>query len=262
MSITVTGLAITPVKSTRLRGVEQIRLGREGVRENRRFYLIDARDHLLNGKRLGELCALVADYSESSESGRRLRLTFPDGRVLEDEVTPGAEVTTRFFSKTARARLIDGPWSAALSEYARRPVRLVEANGSAVDRLEPGVASLISRASLARLAAEGGERDVDARRFRMLIEVDGVAAHAEDGWVGSRTRIGDAVVGWVGHAGRCLTTSRDPETGVIDLPTLDILRSYRGELETSEPLPFGIYGEVVREGVVRIGDEVEVGPAQ
>ncbi|MBV9798660.1 MAG: MOSC domain-containing protein [Solirubrobacterales bacterium] len=262
MSITVTGLAITPVKSTRLRGVEQIRLERGGVRENRRFYLIDARDHLLNGKRLGELCALVADYSESSESGRRLRLTFPDGRVLEDEVTPGAEVTTRFFSKTARARLIDGPWSAALSEYARRPVRLVEANGSAVDRLEPGVASLISRASLARLAAEGGERDVDARRFRMLIEVDGVAAHAEDGWVGSRTRIGDAVVGWVGHAGRCLTTSRDPETGVIDLPTLDILRSYRGELETSEPLPFGIYGEVVREGVVRIGDEVEVGPAQ
>jgi uncharacterized protein YcbX len=260
MPIAVTGLAITPVKSTRLRAVDQILLGPAGVRENRRFYLIDARDHLLNGKRLGKLCALVADYSESPESGRRLRLTFPDGRVLEDEVRPGAEIATRFFSATALARLVEGPWCEALSEYAGRPVRLVEADGPAVDRREPGVASLISRASLARLAAEGGERGVDARRFRMLIEVDGVAAHAEDGWVGTRTRIGEAVLAWVGHAGRCLTTSRDPETGVIDLPTLDILRSYRGGLESAEPLPFGIYGEVVREGVIRVGDEVAIVP--
>lgn len=258
MSASVTGLAITPVKSTRLRAVEQIRLGQDGVRENRRFYLIDARDHLLNGKRLGELCALIADYSESAQSRRRLRLTFPDGRVLEDEVRPGEEITTRFFSRTVTGRLVDGPWSGALSEYARRPVRLVEANGTAVDRLQPGVVSLISRESLARLAGAGGEQEVDPRRFRMLIEIGGVGAHAEDSWVGRRSRIGEAVVGWVGHAGRCLTTSRDPETGVIDLPTLDILRSYRDGLETTEPLPFGIYGEVLREGTVRVGDELEL----
>ncbi len=59
-----------------------------------------------------------------------------------------------------------------------------------------------------------------------------------------------------GHVGRCLITSRDPETGVVDLPTLDLLGSYRGDLDTTEPLPFGIYGEVVREGAVRVGDEV------
>jgi uncharacterized protein YcbX len=253
MPITVTGLAITPVKSTRLRLVDQIRLERAGVRENRRFYLIDARDHLLNAKRLGELCALVADYSESR---RRLRLTFPDGRVVEDSVRPGDQITTRWHSGTAVGRLVDGPWSEALSDFARQPVRLVEANGTAVDRREGGGASLISRASLARLAAAGGERDVDGRRFRMLIEIDGVAAHAEDGWVGGRTRIGEAVVRWLGHVGRCLITSRDPETGVIDLPTLDILRGYRHDLETTEPLPFGIYGEVVRAGTVRVGDEL------
>ena len=94
-----------------------------------------------------------------------------------------------------------------------------------------GVASLISRASLARLAQENGDHDIDWRRFRMLIEIDGVDAHEEDTWLGRATRIGGAVITWGGNVGRCLTTSRDPDTGEIDLPTLDMLRSYRGEIE-------------------------------
>ena len=43
---------------------------------------------------------------------------------------------------------------------------------------------------LAELAGVG----VDARRFRMLVEVSGLAAHAEDGWVGREVRVGDALV--------------------------------------------------------------------
>ena len=56
--------------------------------------------------------------------------------------------------------------------------------------------------------------------------------------------------------GRCLITSRHPETGEVDLPTLDILGSYRRDLDSTEPLPFGIYGEVLSEGSVRVGDPV------
>ena len=90
----------------------------------------------------------------------------------------------------------------------------------------------------------------------MLIEVDGVGAHEEDGWVGQAVQIGGAIVRFNGHVGRCLITSRDPETGEIDLPTLDILRSYRDQVHSTEPLPFGIYGEVVRPGPIRVGDAV------
>ncbi len=90
----------------------------------------------------------------------------------------------------------------------------------------------------------------------MLIEVEGIGAHEEDAWVGRRAKVGDALLAWGGHVGRCLITSRDPDTGDIDLPTLDILRDYRGEAEATEPLPFGIYGEVVSPGAVRVGDEV------
>ncbi len=102
----------------------------------------------------------------------------------------------------------------------------------------------------------GATGEVDARRFRMLIEVDGLDAHEEDGWVGRRVRVGSALVAMHGHIGRCLVTSRDPDTGEVDLPTLDLLGQYRREIESTEPLPFGIYGEVLEPGAVRVGDEI------
>ncbi|MGZ4197780.1 MAG: MOSC domain-containing protein [Solirubrobacteraceae bacterium] len=254
MGISVTGLSITPVKSTRLHEVDKIELGRSGVRDNRRFYIVDGRRHLINGKRLGELNAVVAEYADP-----RLKLTFPDGTTVEEDVRLGEEVETKFFSVTDSGRLLEGSFSQALSDYAGRPLELVEARASAIDRGSMGVASLISRASLARLAQEnGGDHGIDWRRFRMLIEIDGVQAHEEDTWLGRATRIGGAVVMWGGNVGRCLTTSRDPETGDVDLPTLDMLRSYRGEVNSTEPLPFGVYGEVIDEGEIQLGDTVEL----
>jgi len=253
VGISVTGLSITPVKSTRLQEVDTIELGRTGVRDNRRFYIVDGRRHLINGKRLGELNAVVAEYAAP-----RLKLTFPDGASVEDDVRLGEEVETRFFSVTDSGRLLEGPFSQALTDYAGQPLELVEARASAIDRGSMGVASLISRASLARLAQENGDHDIDWRRFRMLIEIDGVGAHEEDTWLGRATRIGGAVVMWGGNVGRCLTTSRDPDTGNVDLPTLDMLRRYRGEMKTTEPLPFGVYGEVLEAGQIRVGDQVEL----
>jgi uncharacterized protein len=254
--IAVCGLAITPVKGTRLRAVDQIELARGGVPENRRFYVIDARDRMLNGKQLGELSTVVADYAHAE---RRLTLTFPDGRVLADVVRPGEEVQTRFFSRAVVGREVEGAWSAALSDHAGQPLRLVEAGETgAVDRGANGAASLISRASLARLAQAADTAEIDARRFRMLIEIDGVPAHGEDKFVGHKLRIGAARIACLGHVGRCLVTSRHPETGQIDLPTLEHLGSYRGGLGTTEPLPFGIYGRVLEPGRVAVGDSVEL----
>jgi uncharacterized protein YcbX len=255
--ITVTGLATTPVKGTRLQSVGSVSLGRDGARDNRRFYVIDDRERMLNAKQLGALVSVVAEYR--AEDGQ-LGLTFPGGDVVEGVVSRGDSVQNRFFSRMTQARLVEGPWSAALSEYCGQPLRLAEADGdgSAVDRGRTGGATLISRASLGRLTSAAGVPDVDERRFRMLIEIDGVEAHEEDGWVGRRARVGGALISWDGHVGRCLVTSRDPDSGEIDLPTLDILREYRGDCATTEPLPFGIYGAVIEPGTVRVGDPVRL----
>ena len=95
----VVGLAFTAVKATRLRQVDRIELGRDGMRENRRFYLIDARDRMINGKLIGELQQVVADYSDAE---RTLRLELPDGQVVEGEIRLGDEVTTIFFPRPPR----------------------------------------------------------------------------------------------------------------------------------------------------------------
>jgi uncharacterized protein len=66
-------------------------------------------------------------------------------------------------------------------------------------------------------------------------------------------QVGDAEFVVTGDIGRCVVTSRDPETGVTDLPTLAALAAYRREGH-SEPLPLGIKGTVYTPGRVRIGD--------
>jgi uncharacterized protein len=88
--------------------------------------------------------------------------------------------------------------------------------------------------------------------------VDGLDAHSEDGWVGATVRVGEALVAFEGHVGRCNITTRNPVTGQVDVPTLKLLGTYRQELDTTEPLAFGVYGRVVEPGVVRVGDAVAV----
>lgn len=250
----VCALATTPVKGLRLQARSAVRLQREGVIDNRRFFVIDERDRMVNGKQVGALSAVCADYDH--ERGR-LALAFPDGSVVAGEIALGAAIPTRFFSRELPARLVLGPWADALSEYSGRELRLMfcDRARSAVDRGPAGTVSLISHASVQELERRAGH-GVDPRRFRMLIEVDGTDAHAEDAWVGQRLRIGAALVVMHGHVGRCLVTGQDPDTGRADMPTLELLRGYRRGLETTEPLAFGVYGEVLEPGVVRRGDPV------
>lgn len=252
--VQVTSLAIAPVKGTQLRTVERITLDRDGVRENRRFFLVDDKDEMVNATHLGALQTIVSGYDDAE---RRLSLSFPDGRTLEGEVALGDELTTRFYGEPFAARLVQGDWSEAISAHSGKSLRLVEAaNGGAVDRGRLGPVTIISRASLGRLAQQADRENVDGRRFRMLIEVDGIGPHEEDGWVGHTLRVGDAVLRGAGHVGRCVITNRDPESGEITLQALKILGSYRKDLDTTEPVAIGIYGEIVQPGTVRVGDSV------
>jgi len=257
----VTALAIAPVKGLRLANVEQLALEPGGARGDRRFYLVEERGWMVNGKHSGALNEVSAEVRAEVGAGETLTLRFPDGTEVSGAIELGDELQTRFHSRPRMAGLVRGPFSAALSEHAGEQLRIVQPSngGSAVDRGVHGGVSLISRGSLSALARVAELESVDARRFRMTIEIDGVEPFAEDGWLGRELRIGEAAIRPRGNVGRCIVTSRHPESGAVDLPTLDLLRSFRSDLETSEPLPFGVYGKVARPGAVRVGDHVELG---
>lgn len=254
MQINVTGLAITPVKAMRLQTVQMLELTRDGARGNRRFYIVDEHGRMVNGKPIGALQTVIADWDEVSGE---LTMTFADGERVGGQVTYDGEIQTKFFSSDRTGRLVVGPWSAALSERIGQPLRLV-ATDVGVDRGPEGGVSLISRGSLARLAQAARADSVDVRRFRMLIEIDGVAPHAEDEWVGRQVRVGETLLSFAGHVGRCAVTTRNPESGEVDLKTLHALTSYRSKHPSVEPLPFGIYGAVLEPGTVSVGDAVAV----
>jgi hypothetical protein len=210
----------------------------------------------VNGKQAPRLLAARPEMV-----GMRLALSFPDGSVVEDEVTLAEHVETSFFGRPVSGRVVEGPWNESLSELAGKAVRLMrtEREGDGLDRGPRAGASLVSTGSLDALrVATGATEPIDGRRFRMTIGVDGVESHAEDGWLGDRVRVGDAVVVVREKVGRCAVTTLDPETGTRDLDTLGAIAAYRGDVPTREPLPFGVWCQVVEPGPVAVGDPVEL----
>ena len=256
MAARVVRISIAPVKSLGLVHPDEIELEPHGVRGNRRFWLVDRTGRLFNNKRNGPMVRIRPEWDEET---RRLALTFPDGARVEGTVELGEAVDALMYRHPHPSRRVLGPWSSAISEFVGLSLTLLWAEEHASDRgYCGGTVSLVSRSSLERLGEEAGAAGpVDGRRFRMLFEIDGVPAHAEDEWLDSRVRIGDATILLNGDVGRCVVTSHDPDRGVTDLDTLGTLARYRRE-GRDEPLPFGVYGSVAVPGRVRVGDPVQL----
>ncbi len=247
----VSRLAIAPVKGLGLVHPEEVVLRRDGVATDRRFYLVDPDGRLVNNKTCGELMQVRPEVSADAGA---LTLCFPT-REVSGVVALGAAIETSFYGRPVTGRLVDGPWSEAISDHAGRPLRLVrtDEHGAAIDRVH--VVSVISDGSLRALARHAGVDSVDGRRFRMTIEIEGCDDHEEDGWIGGEVEIGGARIRVTGPVGRCAVTTRNPDTGTSDLDTLGALAGYR-TLRESKAFGCGVCGDVVVEGSVRIGDSL------
>lgn len=259
MGARVAWIHVAPIKALAVQELEHVELGGQGVENDRRFCIVDSEGRMLNAKRVQRFVAVRPRFDDAMS---RLILEMPDGARVEGAVDLGSPITVSIYGRSVPARVIEGPWSDALSAVAERPVRLVrfDNRGEGVDRADEGAgASLLSEGSLRAIAKEAGVTGpVDPRRFRMLFGITGVDAHAEDTWIGSRVHIGSVVVVPGGNIGRCAVTTLDPMTGVPDLNTLAALAKYRREKVTSEPLPFGVWARVAQAGVVRVGDAVHI----
>lgn len=249
----VAWIALAPVKGLALELVDETELTEAGPAGDRRFFLIDENDRLVNAKGLGVLQQMRAAYDEAS---RTLRVQMPNGATLEEPIELDGAIEARFWDTTKTVRRVVGPWSDAISDLAGRNLRLVMPDHPAVDRGRSAAATLLSTGSLRALADDLGVDDVDPRRFRMHFGVDGIEPHEEDGWIGRRIQIGGAVVVPQGNVGRCAVTTQNPETGSPDLDTLKALARYRAEVEATEPLPFGVHAAVAEPGTVRLGNPV------
>lgn len=243
---------VTPLKSTALHHPPEIRIERFGAAGNRELFLVTEDGKLFGGSKLGRLVRIRAEHDPERQT---LRVVFPDGGSLEGSTLAlGERVEVDFWGRRVGARVLEGPWAEAFSRFAGRPLRLarVERAGDGVD-VRP--LTLVSLASIQELARHGGVDQLDPRRFRMTIEIDGVEPHEEDTWSGRQLRVGDALLLVGDPVPRCVVTTRDPDTGERDFPTLATIRRYRGLRHGA--ICFGVYASVLEPGTARVGDPVE-----
>ncbi|NJD27089.1 MAG: MOSC domain-containing protein [Chloroflexi bacterium] len=262
--IRVSRLSIAPVRSLGLQHPRSIELTPDGVAEDRRFYLVDRNGRLVDRLIAGGLARVQA---WTDPDATRLQLTFPSGEVIDDEVRLGEPIETNVHKRLGSGHIVEGPWADALEPYAGRPVRIVRCDrpgGTRIpvgwDHVRNGV-SLISDGSIRALAAQLGVASLDARRFRMLIEVEGAEAHEEDDWIGGQVEIGSAVLRITKPDARCAITTQDPDTGIRDLDTLRGIIAYRG-LRDGRHADLGVLGEVAVPGRIAVGDAVAVVDAE
>jgi MOSC domain-containing protein len=142
-----------------------------------------------------------------------------------------------------QTRRLDQQFVGELAEVVSRPLTLRDRSGENFDDSHVLVVNL---ATVAAFALEAGV-DVDRRRFRANLYLEGLEPGEEVRWVGRRIRTGTAVLQVVKRCERCAVVTRDPETTIA---SPELLRLLAQTSETS----MGVYCRVVSPGAVAVGD--------
>jgi hypothetical protein len=187
---------------------------------------------------------------------RRLSITFPDGRRVEH----GLDSEGRAALCQAVAHYMIGlPESPLKGHPEKLPLTLV--GDLAAQRFHDtaaGRTTLYSAESLDAVADALGAAQVDGRRFRANVVIDGCDPWEELTWVGKRVRVGVGGRGLefdvVKTVTRCIATHANPVTGERDHDVMNTLtRSFRQEAPT-----FAVSLLALGPGEVHLGDQVTV----
>jgi len=250
---TVAALTIAPVKALAAVPVPEVVLGRDGVDEDRRLFVVRADGAVVTMRSQPRLTQVVPTLDLP---GGTLTLRFPDGTEATTKLdSTGAPVEATLFGKRRTGTVLSGEAADALSEYADEPLRLVLADRTGVG-WDEGPVSLIGRASVRAVGTPEDGLPHEGARFRMLVDVEGLAPYEEDTWVGREVRLGDVVVLVTHPLGRCVVVNHSPRSGDRDWSGLHEIAAHRQGAVT-----LGVIAEVLREGTVRVGDPVEAAGA-
>ena len=213
-----------PVKSMAGERLDSCQVAATGLEGDRRWALVDG-----SPNRAGKPLTI---REEDRLMTYRARLA---GGVVE-VMSPGGEVGG-----------VDDRLVSRLAAQTKRPLSLREVEGGNFDD------SPVLVVNLATVAAFGDEAgmEVDHRRFRANLYVDGLAPEEELAWIGRRVTVGSAELEVVSRCERCVVITKDPDTTATTPALLRVLT------QTQETC-MGVYCRVTRPGRVAAGDHVHV----
>jgi uncharacterized protein YcbX len=209
-----------PVKSMAGERVASCFIAETGLEGDRRWSLVDGEEN-----RAGKLLTI-------RQVERLLRYR---ARLVDH----GAEVVT----PAGETRPLDARLVAALAHETSRPLHLRDAEGGNHDDSPVLVVNLATVAAFGLAAGV----DVDTRRFRANLYVEGLEPEDELRWLGHSIRAGGARLEVVSRCERCVVITRHPDTTEASPELLRVLT------ETSDTC-MGVYCRVSRSGMVAAGD--------
>lgn len=186
-----------------------------------------------------KLAVLGLSFEEDTRTVTILRKNRPVSKGRLDDVM-GRNILQTFLS----GFMPTGPRS--------RP-RIVEApKGSSFQDVPNKWVSIINLNSVKDLETRVIRKTVDPQRFRGNLYLEGVAAWAENDWIGKIMTIGDVQLEIIEPIGRCSATNVEPGTGTIDMNVPLSLR------QGFDHMNMGVYARVISEGNIHRGDEALV----
>lgn len=141
--------------------------------------------------------------------------------------------------------------NALLGEAVRGPLRLVHAPGQAMTDIPQPQISLINAASVHELSDRIGQ-PLDPLRFRGNLLIDGLAPWEEFELIGQAIRIGGVKCRVESRIRRCVATSVNPDSAELDSNVPAALFEHYGHMDC------GLYLTVLEDGVIALGDPVEI----
>ena len=263
MAITLTGLTVYPIKSTRGIPVDEWDVDDFGLQYDRRFMVVDQSGEFLSQRSHPRL-ALVAP----TIGGAVLRVDAPGMRPLALPLEPSPSVATRVtvWEDTCDATWMGEAAAQWFSDFLGDFCSLVYMSAVTVRPADPAYGPVGSRVSFADgfpflLISEESLADLNRRlaeplpmnRFRPNLVVAGAQPYGEDQW--ERIQIGDVGLRVVKPCARCVVTTIDQITTARGREPLRTLATYRN---TGGKVMFG--QNVVHEGRgrLRVGDLVHL----
>ncbi len=248
-----------PVKSMRGEEMDEMFAGYAGVYGDRLFAFESSASHkgfpFFTGREQRQLIRYRARFRNPGKAARPVNLS--DAQKLSPNINPvsasASELMIDVETPDGKTFAIDEP---ALIESLRTSIdgkhelTLLRSEKAMTDCCP---LSIISVQTAKKLGEETGLA-VDKRRFRanVYLDLSSSDGFAEDQFVGRSLRIGSKVtVAVLQRDGRCMMITLDPDTAE---KTPAILKAVAQAHEGMA----GVYGAVLKEGMIRQGDSVEL----
>jgi len=260
--LTVSELAIYPVKSMRQVLLDKAEIEMGGLKHDRRWMVVDADGRMITQRQQSRLCLIQPAVTDDgirlqTEGLADLRVSIPESGDIR---------SVSIWEDTCNAHDAGDNAASWLSGFLSLECRLVYFPSDEVRTVDQDYASagdqtafsdgfpvmLISQASLDDLNSRL-ESPIPMARFRPNIVISGSEPFAEDNW--RQLKIGNLSLRLVKPCSRCVIPSIDIETAERGPEPTKTLVSYRRQ---DKKVLFGQNGVIDGEGEIERGMAVEV----